>query len=73
VRFCPRYPRHMLQFSSVEEILANTQSNFWALELDGSTPSTKLREVQFALAEAERGWHAVLCGINFLCGQSCGL
>src|ERR1700758_1182557 len=26
--FCPRYPRHLLQFSSVEEILANTQTAF---------------------------------------------
>ena len=32
--FCPRYPRHMVQFSSVEDILTNTQSDFWALELD---------------------------------------
>jgi CheY-like chemotaxis protein len=65
VRFCPRYPRHMLQFSSVEEILANTQSNFWALELDGSTPSTKLREVQFALAEAERDGTLSCAGSTF--------
>jgi CheY-like chemotaxis protein len=54
VRFCPRYPRHMLQFSSVEEILSNTQTGFWALELDGAHPSNKLREVQFPLADAER-------------------
>ena len=32
--FCPRYPRHMIQFSSVEDILANSQTEFWALELD---------------------------------------
>src|SRR6202142_2694588 len=34
--FCPRYPRNLLQFSSVEDILANTQTEFCALELDGS-------------------------------------
>src|SRR6266852_4313909 len=33
--FCPRYPRNLVQFSSVEDILANSQTEFWALELDG--------------------------------------
>ena len=33
--FCPRYPRNLVQFSSVEDILANSQSEFWALELHG--------------------------------------
>src|SRR5205807_4508689 len=35
--FCPRYPRNLMQFSSVEDILANSQSEFWALELDGAS------------------------------------
>src|ERR1017187_8701423 len=34
--FCPRYPRNLVQFSSVEDILANSQSEFWALELNGA-------------------------------------
>src|ERR1035437_7612631 len=34
--FCPCYPQNLVQFSSVEDILANSQSEFWALELDGS-------------------------------------
>src|SRR5271168_5336819 len=34
--FCPRYPRNLIQFSSVEDILSNSQSEFWALELDGA-------------------------------------
>ena len=34
--FCPRYPQNLLQFSSVEDILANSQSEFWALELHGA-------------------------------------
>src|SRR5437879_9822068 len=33
--FCPRYPQNLLQFSSVDDILANSQSDFWALELNG--------------------------------------
>jgi len=54
--FCPRYPRNLLQFSSVEDILANTQSEFCALELDGisrSTGSGHLRETHFGLDMAE--------------------
>ena len=34
--FCPRYPQNLVQFSSVEDILANSQSEFWALELHGA-------------------------------------
>ena len=55
--FCPRYPRHPIQFSSVEDILANSQSEFWALELDHMArhedPVADLREVSFGLDVAE--------------------
>ncbi len=34
VRFCPKYPRHILQFSSTEETLQNNQTEFFALDLD---------------------------------------
>src|SRR5437016_8713178 len=34
--FCPRYPQNLLQFSSVDDTLANSQSEFWALSLDGA-------------------------------------
>jgi|HubBroStandDraft_1064217.scaffolds.fasta_scaffold03332_6 CheY-like chemotaxis protein len=33
--FCPSYPQNLVQFSSVEDILANSQSEFWALDLHG--------------------------------------
>jgi CheY-like chemotaxis protein len=55
--FCPRYPRNLLQFSSVEDILANTQTEFCALELDGLQPSgasSHLREARFGLDVAEK-------------------
>jgi len=57
--FCPRYPRHILQFSSVEDILTNSQSDFWALELNhtlskDSDATANLREVRFGLDTAER-------------------
>src|ERR1700687_1347624 len=62
--FCPRYPRNLLQFSSVEDILANTQTEFCALELDGAPHGAgpgHLREVRFGLdvAEADGTLHAV--------------
>ena len=62
--FCPRYPRNLLQFSSVEDILANTQTEFCALELDGVSHEGapgRLREVRFGLdvAEANGTLHAV--------------
>jgi CheY-like chemotaxis protein len=64
ISFCPRYPRNLLQFSSVEDILANTQTEFCALELD-SVPHGEgqghLREMRFGLdlAEADGTLHAV--------------
>jgi CheY-like chemotaxis protein len=55
--FCPRYPKHLLQFSSVDDILANSQRDFWALELDHSEPRrdavSELREERFGLEAAE--------------------
>ena len=62
--FCPRYPRNLLQFSSVEDILANTQTEFCALELDGVPHGAgpgHLREARFGLdvAEADGTLHAV--------------
>jgi CheY-like chemotaxis protein len=34
VRFCPRYPRHLVAFSSVDDVLDNSQREFYALDLD---------------------------------------
>ena len=53
--FCPRYPQNLLQFSSVEDILANSQSEFWALELHGSDDSRTghWHEKRFGLDAAE--------------------
>ena len=55
--FCPRYPRNLVQFSSVEDVLANSQREFWALDLDHeghrADPLADLREMQFGLDVAE--------------------
>lgn len=53
--FCPRYPQNLVQFSSVEDILSNSQSEFWALELNGSEEGRAghWHEKRFGLHEAE--------------------
>jgi len=55
--FSPRHPRHLVQFSSVEDILSNSQTRFWALDLEDSSakddPESHLREVPFGLEVAE--------------------
>jgi len=50
--FCPRDPRHLVHFSTVEDILAHSQREFWALELDGGGGQT-MRETSFSLQAAE--------------------
>jgi CheY-like chemotaxis protein len=34
VRFCPKYPRHLLQFFSTRETIRNAQQDFYALDLE---------------------------------------
>jgi len=53
LRFCPRHPQHIPQFSSVEEILETTQRGFWALPLEGGSAGGGMREEAFDLAAAE--------------------
>ncbi len=42
VRFCPKYPRHLLQFYSTQETIKNAQQEFFALDL--SQKSTKKKK-----------------------------
>ncbi len=59
--FCPRYPKHMVQFSTVDDMLGNSQSDFLALQLDPAVhtsvhpvePAAELRETRFPLRDAE--------------------
>lgn len=58
LRFCPRFPRHIVQFSSVNDMLENSQREFWALQLDegrlGMDPDSEMREAPFDLDVAEQ-------------------
>jgi hypothetical protein len=57
VRFCPKYPDHLLQFFSTGEALRNNQSQFFALDLNAPpTQSAETRDMlvrSFALSDAE--------------------
>jgi len=54
--FCPRHPANLVQFSSVEDFLSQSQTDFWALSLKHPSEETSpqgLREVRFSLDVAE--------------------
>ncbi len=50
VRFCPRYPRHPMPFTSIRDILDSSQRRFWALPIKGS----EMQEDQLSLDVAEK-------------------
>ena len=55
--FCPRYPANLVQFSSAEDFLNESQTEFWALSLKGGGgdgAATELHEVTYSLDVAER-------------------
>jgi CheY-like chemotaxis protein len=52
-RFCPRYPNHLVQFSTVADTLANAQRRFCALELGGTDSTSRFAPARFDLAAAE--------------------
>ncbi len=53
LRFCPRYPQHLLQLSSAKDALDASQREFWALPLTGDGSATAMREEAFSLEVAE--------------------
>lgn len=57
VRFCPKYPNHLLQFFSTAEALQNNQNHFFALDLTappaGSGETSDMMVRSFGLSEAE--------------------
>lgn len=58
VRFCPKYPRQLLQFSSVGETLENSQDGFYSLEMDrepiGADETHDVLLVKHRIEEAEQ-------------------
>ncbi len=59
VRFCPRYPKHLLQFFSTKETIKNAQQKFFALDVNEKPPAhpdqvTDKLVKQYDLEEAEK-------------------
>ena len=64
IRFCPRYPRHLVQLSGIEETLRYSQREFLALKLDAAPESENgsgdKHLIHCGLDDAERDgtlWH----------------
>lgn len=56
LRFCPKYPQNLLEMSSVDDVLANSQKRFWALAFDGhgaGADAAAMREVPFDIGVAD--------------------
>jgi len=53
VHFCPRFPRHIPQFSSVAATMTNTQRSFQALELGHQDSVGRFSPTRFDLSKAE--------------------
>ncbi len=58
VRFCPRYPNHLLQFFSTAETLRNNQNQFFALDMNAqptrTAETTDMLVKSFGLEESEK-------------------
>lgn len=58
VRFCPKYPRHLLQFFSTKETIRNAQQDFYALNLksdmkNGTAQAHDVLVQKYELARSE--------------------
>ncbi|MEW6050400.1 MAG: PEP/pyruvate-binding domain-containing protein [Candidatus Zixiibacteriota bacterium] len=58
IRFCPKFPRHLLQFSGTEDTLRYSQREFWALDLGryaGNSDHTReIKLTSYGLEYAEQ-------------------
>lgn len=66
IRFCPRYPKHLIQFFSTKETLLHSQQDFYALDLDGkldhhpeSTKDPLVKNYRLSEAESDGTLHYV--------------
>jgi hypothetical protein len=61
LRFCPRYPRHLVQFASTDDMIRNTQRTFYGLDLAGEAGGSggAVREYDLAAAREDGTLHAL--------------
>ena len=68
-RFCPSYPQQVVQFSSVDDMVANSQRSFYALQLgEGESEeagSSRFELQQFGLESAEADGSLRFVGSTF--------
>ncbi len=66
IRFCPSFPKHLVQFSSVEDTLRFSQKEFYALEISNNHGLTNYEHesaiAKFDLATAEKD--DTLCSVG---------
>jgi CheY-like chemotaxis protein len=66
LRFCPRYPRHLVTFSSVDDVLKNSQREFYALYLGDQHDSTRPEELgRYGLHFAEEDGTLAFVGSTY--------
>ena len=51
--FCPKYPQHLMHFSTVNDMLANSQRDFIAVELESHSDDVTERHHPLAVAETD--------------------
>ena len=70
LRFSPRYPKHLMQFSSVKDTLRNSQQEFFALDLTGGAiPPTATDDVlqqRYSLDAAEKDGALTYVGSTYV-------
>ncbi len=61
VRFCPKYPRHLMQFFSTADTIQNAQQNFYALNFNGKmftgenvVPKNLVKNYQLSVSEKDQ-------------------
>ncbi len=61
VRFCPKYPKHLMQFFSTKETIRNAQQEFFALDINGHLdhdpthpPDKLVKKVDLSKAEEDQ-------------------
>jgi CheY-like chemotaxis protein len=67
-RFSPRFPRHVVQFSSVDDVLRNSQRTFYAIRLragDGDDDGPGFELEQYGLDTAERDGSLAMIGSTY--------
>ena len=70
LRFSPRYPKHLVQFSSVQDTLRNSQQEFFALDLAGGpippTATDDILQQRYSLDVAEKDGALAYVGSTYV-------